>query len=200
MNKQNILTRKLIAIGASAGGVEALSKIVPHFPANFPPVVMVVHMPQGFTKMLATRLSSLQGTCVKIKEAISGDSLLQGQVLIAPAGKHMRLIEQSGGKLSVECFMGEKVQGVMPSADVLFESVANLSRVTRANAIGVILTGLGADGAKGLKMMRDNGARTIGQNKETSAIYGMPKVAMDIGAVEYQLPLNQIVGKILSLL
>ena len=187
------VARKLIAIAASTGGVDALENVIQHLPTTIPPVLLVIHMPQGFTKMFATRLN--RNYRVSVAEAKTGDFLQQGQVLIAPAGKHMQLLDNNG-KLSVNCFLGEKVHSVIPSADVLFESIANIPRL---NAVGVILTGMGADGAMGLKMMRDNGARTIGQDKASSAIYGMPKVAMDIGAVEFQLPLNQIVNKILSL-
>jgi len=188
-----VLGRKIIAIAASTGGVDALAQIVPHFPVTIPPVVLLVHMAPGFTKIYATKLNSMYK--ILAKEAQSGDCLLQGQILVAPAGKHMKVVERRG-TLSVDCFIGDKINHVMPSADVLFESLSILPRI---NSVGVILTGIGADGAKGLKMMRDNGAKTIGQNKETSTIYGMPKVAMDIGAVEYQLPLNQIASKILSL-
>jgi len=186
-------TRKIIAIAASTGGVEALEQLISRFPMSIPPVVLVLHMPPGFTKMFAARLNGKFD--ISVKEAQSGDYLAQGQILVAPAGKHMQLVNRLG-KLAVDCFMGDKINSVIPSADVLFESVANLQR---QDAVGVILTGLGSDGAKGLLMMKNHGAPTIGQNKETSAIYGMPKVAKELGAVQYELPLNKIADKILSL-
>jgi len=186
--------RKIIAIGASTGGVGALDEVLSRFPANIPPVLIVQHMPAGITKLFASRLNVAYK--FDVKEAESGDALQNNRVLIAPAGKHMKLISK-GGKLAVECFVGPKVQYVIPSADVLFESLAELAG---KQSIGVILTGMGADGAAGLKKMRDAGAATIGQDKATSTIYGMPKVAFDIGAVQHQLPLNAIADKILRLL
>jgi len=183
---------KIIAIGASTGGVEALEQIFSEFPTDIPPVVVVLHMPIGFTKLFATRLNA--SMAVTIKEAATGDFLQKGVVLIAPAGQHMRVVNK-GGRQAVECFNGPKVQSVIPSADILFESIAN----ERIRAVGVILTGLGADGADGLLKMRQNGLETIGQDKASSAVYGMPKVAYEKGAVQYQLPLNQIAEKILTL-
>ena len=188
-----MLKERIIAIGASTGGVEALEQIFAEFPANIPPVVVVIHMPVGFTKLFATRLDSAM--TVTIKEASNGDVLQKGVVLIAPAGKHMRVVSKLG-KYQVECFDGPKVQSVIPSADVLFQSIANEPGL---KSVGVILTGLGADGAAGLLQMRNNGAETIGQDKATCAVYGMPKVAYERGAVTYQLPLNQIPEKILTL-
>jgi len=184
----------VIAMASSTGGVEVLEQIIPRIPLNAPPVLLVQHMPPGLTKSFAMRLNKKYE--ISIKEAQSGDYLQHGQILIAPGGKHMQVVSKMN-KLAVECFEGTKLHGVMPSADVLFESVAN---VLRQNAIGVVLTGMGADGARGLLMMRNNGAKTIGQNKETSLVYGMPKVAKSLGAVEYELPLGQIVGKVVSLL
>ena len=186
-------TQRVIAIAASTGGMEALMQIIPQFPVTIPPIVLVLHIAAGFTKMIAARFDS---ECkISVKEAQAGDRLMPGQMLIAPAGKHMRLFDHHV-RLSVDCFVGEKINNAIPSADVLFESVANISRI---KAVGVILTGMGADGAKGLKAMRKNGARTIGQDKETCTIYGMSKVAMNMGAVEYQLPLNKIASMISSL-
>ena len=183
-----------IAIASSTGGVEVLEQIIPRFPLNIPPVLLVQHMPPGLTKTFAARLNRKYE--ISIKEAQSGDSLQYGQILIAPGGQHMKLVSKMN-KLAVECFVGPKLHGVIPSAELLFESVAN---VLGRNAIGVILTGMGADGAKGLLMMRTNGARTIGQDKETSLVYGMPKVAKSLGAVEFELPLGKIVDKVISLL
>jgi len=184
--------RKVIAIAASTGGVEALEKVLARFPGSAPPIVVVLHMPPGFTKIYATRLNGKLN--ISVKEAQTGDVLKQGQALIAPAGKHMQIINNSG-KVQINCFHGEKVQSVIPSADVLFDSVADMFR---QNAIGVILTGMGADGARGLLKMREYGATTIGQDKATSAIYGMPKVAKEMGSVMHELPLDQIADKVLS--
>jgi len=188
------MRKKVIAIGASTGGVEAIETLISRLPASVPPVVLVLHMPIGFTKLLATRLNGLYS--VAVKEARTGDLLKYGQVLLAEAGKHMITLNKDGA-LTVECYAGPKVQHVIPSADVLFESVA---KVSQKNAIGVILTGMGADGARGLLAMRKAGASTIGQNRETCAIYGMSKVAKEMGAVQYELPLNEISDKILSLI
>ena len=185
---------RLIAIAASTGGVEALGRVIMRFPITIPPVVIVQHMPQGFTKIFAARLDSKFD--IEIKEAEDGDVLKPGRVLVAPAGLHMSLVPRGGG-LACHCFPGEKVNNVIPAADILFESVANMAG---KNAIGVVLTGMGGDGSKGLLQMRNAGARTIGQDKETSAIYGMPKVAYEVGAVEFQLPLDEIPKKILSLI
>jgi len=187
------VAKKVIVIGSSTGGVEAVDKVLSQLPVTVPPILIVQHMPPGITKLFATRLNTAHA--VAVKEAEDGDQLVQGQVLIAPAGKHMKVVHRLG-KLFIELFVGEKVQYVMPSADVLFESVAE---IFGRNAIGVILTGMGADGARGLKKMRDAGAKTIGQNKETCVIYGMPKVAFEMGAVEHQLPINAIADKIMRL-
>ncbi|MCL2617626.1 MAG: CheB methylesterase domain-containing protein [Defluviitaleaceae bacterium] len=184
---------KVVAIAASTGGVEALGQVFADLPSNIPPTLLVIHMPPGFTKLFAARFNETYK--VTMKEADTGDYLLPGQVLVAPAGRHMKVVS-TGGRLTVECFVGEKVRYVIPSADVMFDSVAN---VLGNRAVGVILTGMGADGADGLLRMRRTGASTIGQNRETSTIYGMPKVAMELGAVEHQLPLDQIAAKIMSL-
>ena len=184
---------KIIAIAASTGGVEALEKVISKLPVNVPPILLVQHMPSGFTKMFAERLNAIYP--LNVKEAETGDFLLQGQLLIAPAGNHMKLIQRNN-KLAVDCFLGPKMHGVIPAADILFESVAD---VLRSSAIGVILTGMGADGARGLMLMHNNGAKTIGQNEETCVVYGMPKVARDLGAIDFELPIENIAEKIMSL-
>ena len=186
--------KKVIAIGASTGGVEALMEVLSSLKPPIPPIVLVLHMPVGFTKLFASQLN--RKIEMDVKEAQTGDFLINGQVLVAPAGKHMKVVGFRDN-LKVECFAGEKVQHVIPSADVLFDSVAD---VVKQDAIGVILTGMGSDGARGLLNMRKSGAQTIGQNKESCTIYGMPKVAKEMGAVMYELPLNHISQKILSLL
>ena len=183
---------KVVAIGASTGGIEALEQVFSRLPNKIPPILLVVHLPIGFTKLYATRLSTSYSFIVK--EAASGDEVVEGQILIAPAGKHM-IVKKELSRLVVHCYSGEKVQYVIPSADVLFESVA---KEVGDKSVGVVLTGMGADGARGLKKMRDIGATTIAQNKETCVVYGMPKVAKELGAVEFVLPIFQVAEKIIS--
>ncbi|VBB07468.1 signal transduction response regulator chemotaxis protein-glutamate methylesterase, partial [Lucifera butyrica] len=162
-------------------------------PADMAGTVIVQHMPPVFTSMYAARLNS---TCaVEVKEAQTGDLILPGRVLIAPGDYHMR-IKRTGNGYLVECFRGEKVNGHCPSVDVLFHSVAQQAG---SNAVGVILTGMGYDGAKSLLAMRQAGARTIGQDEQSSIVYGMPKAAFDIGAVQEQIPLGLIPRKLFSL-
>ena len=185
---------RIVAIGASTGGTEAIFEVVKRFRRDIPGVVIVQHMPPGFTKMYAERLNN---QCeVAVKEAVSGDQVLQGQVLIAPGDRQMKLVKV-GDVYQVECRGEEKVSGHCPSVDVLFKSVA---KVAGDKAIGVILTGMGGDGAQGLLEMRNAGALTIGQNEASCVVYGMPKVAYDIGAVQSQLDLTAIAGKVYSLL
>jgi two-component system chemotaxis response regulator CheB len=185
--------KKVIGIASSTGGTSALELILRALPGDIPPVVVVQHMPSGFTKLFADRLDAV--LAMKIKEAQTGEYLKQGEILLAPADRHMKLVRQQGA-LAVECYVGIKMHGVMPAADVLFESMADL---LKANGIGVILTGMGADGARGLMLMHNAGAKTIGQDKETCVVYGMPKVAKDLGAVDFELPIHKIAEKILSL-
>lgn len=186
-----LLAQKVILIGASTGGVEALGAIFSDFPVKIPPVVLVLHMPVGFTQILAARLDLKMP--FSVKEAKSGDEIKPGQVLIAQAGKHIK-IARYGSKLVVETYTGPKVQWAIPSVDVLFESAAE---ALKEQAVGLILTGMGSDGAMGLLKMREAGAVTIGQDEKTCAIYGMPKVAMDMGAVMHQLPLHEIAETVL---
>ncbi|MDE7045850.1 MAG: chemotaxis protein CheB, partial [Acetatifactor sp.] len=180
----------VIAIGASTGGTEAIFSVMKDYGADLPGIVVVQHMPPGFTEMYAKRLDN---QCrVRVKEARTGDRVLPGTVLIAPGGdKHMHLVKVNG-MYQVEVKAGPKVNGHCPSVDVLFDSVA---RVAGANALGIILTGMGGDGAKGLLAMRKAGARTIGQDESTCVVYGMPKVAYDLGAVEFQEKLSNIAKK-----
>jgi len=185
--------QKIIAIASSTGGPEALQKIFTALTAETPPIVVVQHMPSGFTRMFADRLN---GICkVSVKEARHSDYLRAGQVLIAPAGLHMT-VDLSGGKIVAECFEGPRMHGVIPAADILFDSVA---AVMKSKAVGVILTGMGSDGARGLKNMREQGARTIGQDKASCVVYGMPKAAYELGAVELQLPLDVIADRMIAL-
>lgn len=172
----------ILAIGASTGGTEAIYNVIKEFGPDIPGTVLVQHMPSGFTQMYAKRLDD---QCrVSVKEAEDGDELRQGLVLIAPGGdRQMRVVKNAAGKYIVKMSKEGKVNGHCPSVDVLFESVANL---VPPNMIGIILTGMGGDGAEGLLKMRQAGARTIGQDESTCVVYGMPKVAYDIGAVEFQ--------------
>ncbi len=185
----------VVAIGASTGGTEAIFEVVKEFGTDIPGVVVVQHMPPGFTQMYAKRLND---QCrLQVKEAQTGDRVLPGHMLIAPGGDmHMRLVKVNG-IYQVECKTGPKVNGHCPSVDVLFDSVA---RVAGANALGIILTGMGGDGANGLLSMRKAGARTIGQDESTCVVYGMPKVAYDLGAVEYQEKLFNVAKRTYTLL
>ena len=171
---------RIIAIGASTGGTEAVFNILKVLPSQIPGI--------------ADRLND--STQLRVKEAKTGDYVDQGSVLIAPGGQHMRL-KKVGERYRVECFEGEKVNGHCPSIDVLFESVA---KEVGEGAIGVILTGMGYDGAKGLLAMRRKGARTLGQDQKSSVVYGMPKVAFEIGAVERQIPLETMAQALVTLL
>ncbi|MFT4145989.1 MAG: chemotaxis response regulator protein-glutamate methylesterase [Mobilitalea sp.] len=184
---------KIIALGASTGGTEAIYSILKQLPKDVPGIVIVQHIPPNFSRMFAERLNTT--TNLEVKEAKTGDYLEKGKVLIAPGDQHM-VIKKIGERYKVECFFGEKVNGHCPSVDVLFESVA---KEAGKNAIGVILTGMGYDGAKGLLAMRRNGARTIGQDEKSSVVYGMPKVAYNIGGVEKQVTLEGIAHKMYSL-
>jgi two-component system chemotaxis response regulator CheB len=185
---------KLIAIGASTGGTEAIAKVIRHLPQTTPGIVIVQHIPPIFSRMFAERLNNT--TCLSVKEAENGDYIEPGKVLIAPGDRHMR-IKKIGDKFKVEVFFDSKVNGHCPSVDVLFESVA---KEVGDKAIGIILTGMGYDGAKGLLAMKRKGARTIGQDEKTSVVYGMPKVAKDIGAVEKQISLDMIPHMIYNIL
>ncbi|MGE5630372.1 MAG: protein-glutamate methylesterase/protein-glutamine glutaminase [Caulobacteraceae bacterium] len=185
---------KIIAIGASTGGTEAIYSILKSLPPDIPGIVIVQHIPPVFSRMFAERLDN--STQLQVKEARTGDYVEKGRVLVAPGDEHMR-IKKVGDKYKVECFKGDKVNGHCPSVDVLFESVA---KECGRNAIGIILTGMGYDGAKGLLSMKRKGARTIGQDEKSSVVYGMPKVAYDIGAVIRQASLEDIPQLICSML
>lgn len=185
---------RIIAIGASTGGTEAICKILKEMPAFVPGIVIVQHIPPVFSRMFAERLD--KETHLTVKEAQSGDYIEQGKVLIAPGDKHM-MIKKLSGRYKVECFSGDKVNGHCPSVDILFESVA---KEAGKDAVGVILTGMGYDGAEGLLAMKRRGAYTIGQDESSSIVYGMPKVAYNIGAVNKQLPIDKIASYILELL
>lgn len=184
----------VIAMGASTGGTEAIYQVVKEFRKDIPGIVMVQHMPPGFTQMYAQRLN--QECEIDAKEAVTGDIVRRGQVLLAPGDKQMRLVKING-VYQVECRVGPKVSGHCPSVDVLFESVA---RIAGKDAVGVLMTGMGRDGAQGLYQMHKAGAVTIGQDEKSCVVYGMPKVAYDMGAVTYQVPLEQIAQKLYYIL
>ncbi len=180
----------VVALGASTGGTDALECIIKSFPDTMPPVLVVQHMPPVFTKMYSERLDRC--CAVHVKEAQDGDRLTEGVCLIAAGGYHMELKKDVRGYF-VKCYQGEKVSGHCPSVDVMFTSVAD---VAGKKAIGALMTGMGADGAKGLKKMHDNGAYTIGQDKDSCVVYGMPMEAFKLGACSEQQPLSNI-GKAL---
>ncbi len=182
MNKKNI-----IAIGASTGGTEAIYTILKGLPVNMPGIVVVQHIPPMFSKMFADRLNDT--TNFRVKEAETGDLLVSGTVLVAPGDKHMK-VKRLGDTYKVECYSGAKHNGHCPSIDILFESVAIEAG---DKGIGIILTGMGQDGARGLLMMKKSGALTIGQDAKSSVVYGMPKVAYEMGAVHTQASLARIV-------
>lgn len=187
-------TEKVIAIGASTGGTEALARIAPAFPPHGPGIVVVQHMPAGFTHIFAERLNNI---CpYEVKEAKTGDRVLPGRMLIAPGEKHMRVIRQ-GGHLEVECRSGARVSGHCPSVDVLMHSVA--AQVGR-QAVGIMLTGMGRDGAAGMLAMRTAGARNLAQDESSSVVYGMPREVMLNGAAERAVPLERIPEAMLALL
>ncbi len=187
-------TNKIIAIGASTGGTVALAELIKSFPRDIPGTVIVQHMPAGFTDSFAKRLNEISQ--VEVVEAKDGDTISKGKVLIAPGDYHM-VIRREGGQYKVKLGTGDKISGHRPSVDVLFNSV---SKYAAGNAIGVILTGMGSDGAKGLLKMKISGSKTIGQSEKSCVVYGMPKVAKDIGAVEFELNLEDINNKLISLL
>jgi two-component system chemotaxis response regulator CheB len=187
-------THKVIAIGASTGGTEAIRKVICAFPPTMPGVVIVQHMPAGFTKLFADRLN--QFCAMEVKEAASGDRVVPGRILIAPGGRHMKVV-RSGGVYQVVCEPGETVSGHCPSVDVLMHSVAEQ---VGTNAVGVMLTGMGADGAAGMLAMRRTGARTLAQDQATSVVFGMPKVAFERGGAECLLPIDRIPAEVMNLL
>lgn len=186
-------TDKVIAIGASTGGTEAIKDVVVPLPAACPGVVIVQHMPAGFTKMYAERLNTL--CAMEVKEAETGDRVMPGRILLAPGDYHMTIL-RSGGVYRVDCSKGEKVCGHCPSVEVMMNSVA---KNVGANAVGVMLTGMGSDGAGGMLAMREAGARTLAQDEASSVVFGMPKVAYEGGGAERLVPLEKIAGEVLAL-
>jgi len=184
-------TETVICIGASTGGTESLKAVLETLPVASPGIVIVQHMPEKFTAAFARRLDGL--CAMDIKEAADGDTVLRGQVLIAPGDKHM-LLQRSGARYYVTIKDGPLVSRHRPSVDVLFRSAA---QAAGANALGIIMTGMGDDGARGLKEMHDAGARTIAQDEATSVVFGMPKEAIARGAVDKVLPLDLLPTEII---
>lgn len=179
-------TDKLIAMGASTGGTVALEQIISLLPPGIPPIVVVQHMPQGFTRQFADRLNELSEA--RVKEAEEGELIVNGTVYIAPGGIHMAL-ERKGANLFVKLVDSERVHFQKPAVDILFESVAAQAG---KNALGVLLTGMGKDGAAGLMRMKEEGARTIAQDEASSVVWGMPRAAVEAGAAERVLDLKEI--------
>ena len=185
------LDRVLVGLGASTGGTEATLEVMRRLPADIPPMVIVQHMPKGFTQMYADRLNRI---CkMEVREARNGDELHRGLALVAPADLQCRVV-RIGEKYTVSCTPGEKVSGHRPSVDAMFHSMAD---VVRCKMVGIIMTGMGQDGAAGLLEMRKKGAYTIGQDKESSVVYGMPMVANDIGAVCIQASCDNVANVLL---
>jgi two-component system chemotaxis response regulator CheB len=186
-------TEKIVAVGASTGGTEALRVFLEALPPDAPGIVIVQHMPERFTASFADRLNSL---CrVTVKEAADGDSVIRGHVLIAPGNKHL-LVRRSGARYYVQVKDGPLVSRHRPSVDVLFRSTA---RYAGANALGLIMTGMGDDGAKGLLEMKEAGAITIAQDQVSCVVFGMPAEAIKLGAVDHIVPLERIAATVISL-
>ncbi|MFH1020379.1 MAG: chemotaxis response regulator protein-glutamate methylesterase [Pseudomonadota bacterium] len=187
-------TNKLIAIGASTGGTEALKDVLTQFPANTPGIMIVQHMPANFTTSFAERLNSL---CqIRVKEAQDGDSVVPGTALLAPGNFHM-VLRRSGARYYVNIKSGPLVCYQRPAVDVLFNSVAAYGG---ANAVGVILTGMGKDGAQGMLKMKEAGAQTIAQDEKTCVVFGMPKEAIAAGGVDKVVPLLDIPAEVMKML
>jgi two-component system chemotaxis response regulator CheB len=185
-NYQFSTTHKVVAIGASTGGTEALKDMLSPLPADFPGIVIVQHMPETFTRQFAERLDAC---CrLRVKEAQDGDRVLPGHALLAPGGHQMAVVRR-GAEFAVHVYRGERVNRHLPSVDVLFSSIA---RAMGKNALGVLLTGMGADGARGMLEMKQAGAFNIAQDESTSVVFGMPREAIALDAVDQVLPLGQI--------
>ncbi len=186
-------TEKIVAIGASTGGTEAIREVITLFPPGGPGTVIVQHMPEGFTRSFAQRMNEL--CAMEVKEAADGDAVRTGVILIAPGNHHM-VLRRSGARYYVKIKGGPMVHHQRPSVDVLFHSVAEYAGV---NAVGVLMTGMGADGAEGLLAMREAGARTIAQDEKSCVVFGMPRAAIERGAAEEVVPLRDIAARVISL-
>ncbi|MCL2236468.1 MAG: CheB methylesterase domain-containing protein [Defluviitaleaceae bacterium] len=188
------VTDQVIVIAASTGGTEALVSLLTALPANVPPILIVQHMPGGFTTQFADRLNVICKFAVK--EADKRDLVKKNQALVAPGGLHMR-VKSENQKLIVECAPGEKVHGVIPAADVTFNGMAEFMG---KNVIGVVLTGMGRDGSRGLYNLKKRGATIFAQDKESCVVYGMPDATVKLGVVDYQMPPEQIAAKIATMI
>ena len=187
-------TNKLIAIGASTGGTEALKRVLTQMPSSAPGILVVQHMPPNFTAAFAERMNK---ECdISVSEAVDGETITNGKALIAPGNLHM-LLKRSGARYYVQIKSGPRVHHQRPAVDVLFKTVAMYAG---ANALGIILTGMGADGAKGMLAMKEAGSPTIAQDEKTCVVYGMPKEAVKLNAVDKILPLNQIAQAALNMI
>jgi two-component system chemotaxis response regulator CheB len=185
-------TDKVVAIGTSTGGTQALEAVLTRLPAVTTGIVIVQHMPEKFTAMFADRLNTL--CALEVREAKDGDRVLPGRALIAPGGRHM-MLKRSGAQYYVAVADGPVVNRHKPSVDVLFRSVA---QIAGRNALGVIMTGMGDDGARGMKEMHDAGAQTVAEDESTCVVFGMPKVAIDLGGVDKVVPLDRIPQEIMA--
>ncbi len=185
-------TDQIIALGASTGGTVAIEKILKALPPNVPGMVVTQHMPEGFTKSFAQRLDRECG--LTVKEAEPGDHVLPGMVFIAPGNRHL-VLKRSGAQYLVDVKDGPRVNLHRPSVDVMFRSVA---KTAGSNAIGVLLTGMGKDGAKGLKMMKDAGAVTLAEDESTCIVFGMPRAAIELGGADRVVPLHEMAGAIVK--
>ncbi len=189
---RRVLEEKLIAIGASTGGTEAIKEVLINLPAEVPGIVMVQHMPETFTPSFAARLNNLSR--LTVIEARGGERILPGQAYLAPGHSHL-LVKRVGASYVTELSQAEPVNRHRPAVDVLFHSVA---QQVRGNAVGVILTGMGKDGAQGMLEMRSAGAWNIGQDQESCVVYGMPREAAQVGAVDEVAPLSQVAERIMQ--
>jgi two-component system chemotaxis response regulator CheB len=185
-------TDKVVAIGTSTGGTQALEVVLTRLPATTAGIVVVQHMPERFTAMFAERLDTL--CAMEVREAKDGDRVLPGRALIAPGGRHM-MLKRSGAQYYVEVKDGPVVNRHKPSVDVLFRSVA---QIAGRNALGIIMTGMGDDGARGMKEMHNAGAQTVAEDESTCVVFGMPKVAIDMGGVDRIVPLDRIPQEIID--
>jgi two-component system, chemotaxis family, protein-glutamate methylesterase/glutaminase len=185
-------THKMVAIGLSTGGVQAIERVLPRLGADAPGIVIVQHMPEKFTASLAQRLDGL--CAMRVAEARQGDRVLPGTAFIAPGGRHTRVV-RSGAQYTLEVFDGPVVNHHRPSVDVLFRSVA---QAAGRNAVGVIMTGMGDDGARGLRDMQAAGARTLAQDEASCVVFGMPKEAIKLGAVDEVVPLEQLADRLMQ--
>lgn len=194
-NKASMVKKRieLIAIGSSTGGTEALSIVLPALRPPLPPILIVQHIPEGFSKLFAERMN--KESILTVKEAENNEIIKPNSVYIAPGGLHMS-INKVGDMVKVCCHMGPKLHGCRPAVDVLFHSVSRY--YTGGSAMAVILTGIGHDGTKGMLEMKKQGSPTIGQDEATSVVYGMPRSAFEAGAVDKQFPLNMIAAAIMN--